>query len=233
MKILIVPDVHGREFWRPVLNIIDKYDKVIFLGDYLDPYPSDGISPPKAFEEFLSILDLKNKYPDKVTLLLGNHDLHYINRNFVRSTRYNTVDANLYYEVFNENKDLFKIFDVVESDERTNIFCHAGITLEWLRYKKMLLAELLEKSLDELLESRVLEDVSWFRGGYNEYGSPVWADARELAECSTVLGEDTEQFVGHTMIDMVYRIDGISFTDCQKLSELDTTTNELKYAKIC
>lgn len=34
-NILIIPDVHGRTFWK---YAIDKYDKVIFLGDYLDPY---------------------------------------------------------------------------------------------------------------------------------------------------------------------------------------------------
>lgn len=43
-KILIIPDVHGRTFWKYAIDNIDKYDKVIFLGDYLDPYFWEVIS---------------------------------------------------------------------------------------------------------------------------------------------------------------------------------------------
>lgn len=36
--ILIVPDIHGRKFWKEPCSNVDKYEKIIFLGDYLDPY---------------------------------------------------------------------------------------------------------------------------------------------------------------------------------------------------
>ena len=39
MKILIIPDIHGRSFWIEPCSHIDEFDKVIFLGDYHDPYP--------------------------------------------------------------------------------------------------------------------------------------------------------------------------------------------------
>ena len=39
MKILIIPDIHGRDFWVEPCSHIDEFDKVIFLGDYHDPYP--------------------------------------------------------------------------------------------------------------------------------------------------------------------------------------------------
>lgn len=35
-KIYIVPDVHCRNFYKPILRIQDE--PVIFLGDYMDPY---------------------------------------------------------------------------------------------------------------------------------------------------------------------------------------------------
>lgn len=76
MKIIIVPDVHGRTFWRKTTELIDNVDKVIFLGDYLDPYPDiDGIFPHEALIEFKDILEFKKSYPDKVILLLGNHKI--------------------------------------------------------------------------------------------------------------------------------------------------------------
>mgnify|MGYP006379875163 FL=1 len=43
-KILIVPDVHGRKFWHKAEELINEVDKIIFLGDYLDPYFWEGIT---------------------------------------------------------------------------------------------------------------------------------------------------------------------------------------------
>lgn len=74
-KILIVPDVHGRKFWHKAEELIDKVDLVVFLGDYLDPYPHEGITFDDAIEELGSILEFKEKYSDKVTLLVGNHKI--------------------------------------------------------------------------------------------------------------------------------------------------------------
>ena len=45
-KILVIPDVHGRIFWKePVKKYMDAVDRVVFLGDYLDPYEDeDGLA---------------------------------------------------------------------------------------------------------------------------------------------------------------------------------------------
>ena len=41
-RILVVPDVHGRLFWKePVKKYINTVDRVVFLGDYLDPYEGE------------------------------------------------------------------------------------------------------------------------------------------------------------------------------------------------
>lgn len=72
-ELLVLPDIHGREFWRGPCNDIEKYDKVIFLGDYFDPYDFEHISVPQAIVNFEEILELKKNNMDKVVLLLGNH----------------------------------------------------------------------------------------------------------------------------------------------------------------
>lgn len=74
-KILIVPDVHGRNFWHKAEELIDEVDKVVFLGDYLDPYKHEEITFDTALKEFEKILKFKNKYSDKVVLLIGNHEI--------------------------------------------------------------------------------------------------------------------------------------------------------------
>ena len=36
--LLIIPDIHGRSFWKKAVEEnIDRVSKVIFIGDYLDP----------------------------------------------------------------------------------------------------------------------------------------------------------------------------------------------------
>lgn len=75
---LIIPDVHGRDFWKDAANRFPG--NIVFLGDYLDPYPLEGISPDEAFTNFQEILSFKKANPDRVTLLLGNHDLQYFSK---------------------------------------------------------------------------------------------------------------------------------------------------------
>ena len=61
-KILVVPDIHGESFWKePILKYIEQVDRIIFLGDYLDPYPEEGKEyPPQGlFDNLMDIIDLR------------------------------------------------------------------------------------------------------------------------------------------------------------------------------
>lgn len=41
-RILVVPDVHGRIFWKESVNkYVDEVGRIVFLGDYLDPYAGE------------------------------------------------------------------------------------------------------------------------------------------------------------------------------------------------
>ena len=53
-KIIIVPDVHGRSFWKKIKHVKDT--PIVFLGDYLDPYGREGISNEDAIQNFKEIL---------------------------------------------------------------------------------------------------------------------------------------------------------------------------------
>ncbi len=72
---IIIPDVHGRRFWRKAVEGLDtpghEEDRVVFLGDYVDPYPWEGILPGEAVKELEDIIALKKRNPDRVVLLLS------------------------------------------------------------------------------------------------------------------------------------------------------------------
>lgn len=233
MKILIVPDVHGRKFWRKAKEVVDNYDRIIFLGDYLDPYSNEGINPDMAYREFREIIRFKRTYPKKVTLLLGNHDLHYYLPDFSPSTRYNQFKAGLYYDTFKENKDLFTCFKQITSYGTKFLFSHAGINKDWLTYNKLTLNKLLKMSMDELLDQRgyrwggILEQIHWCRGGDHPHGSPVWADLLECQYGGMSKFDNAIQIVGHSRVKEVFPAKGIIYTDCKKLLSLDTKTMEL------
>lgn len=75
MKILVIPDVHGRDFWMEPCAHPEKYDKIVFLGDYHDPYlfqVSQKISRRRLRDKLVPFVE-QNK--DKVVCLLGNHKI--------------------------------------------------------------------------------------------------------------------------------------------------------------
>ena len=75
-QILVIPDVHGRTFWK---EAVEKHPTlpVVFLGDYLDPYARENITPDDALTNFKDIIAFNQANKDRVTLLIGNHEIHY------------------------------------------------------------------------------------------------------------------------------------------------------------
>jgi len=133
-KVLILPDIHGRTFWKYAVQRFPKEQcpdlKIIFLGDYLDPYTGyDGISKEDAYVNFEDILDYA-KTDNRVTLLIGNHDWHY----FVNldTCRMDTLRARNIEHLFIENISRFKLTETVNIGKDFYLFSHAGITSTWL-----------------------------------------------------------------------------------------------------
>ena len=89
---IVIPDVHGRLFWKEAIAAAKEDEKIIFLGDYLDPYSYEFEEDPlmaqfaetyetrsnHVLNNFKEIIEFKRQNPDRVVLLLGNHDFHYL-----------------------------------------------------------------------------------------------------------------------------------------------------------
>lgn len=223
-KILIVPDVHGRTFWHKAEELIDEVDQVVFLGDYLDPYPHEGISFDDALVEFTLILLFKEKYPDKVVLLLGNHDMHYVIKEFMDCSRLNKSKRKELHDLYNECIDDFNLVHFIEDKY---LFSHAGLYEAWMDKYNLSIDEL--KDHKTFLKERwhTLEDCNWRRGGYDLAGSCVWADIREsIVQDSLIL--HVRQIVGHTQLDQKpYITDNIACLDVRRCFILDTSTDEI------
>ena len=223
-KILIVPDVHGRAFWHRALELVDQVDQIVFLGDYLDPYSHEGISFDLALEEFNKILEFKKEYPDLITLLVGNHDMHYIIKDFMDCSRRNTDMLDQLHKLYNSNLDLFNLIHI----EDDWLFSHAGVYKGWMDKYEFTLEDL---NLKTFLGSHwpALEDLSMYRGGYNYVGSCIWADIRESVKNELFPGY--KQIVGHTQLNnKPYITDKIACVDVRRCFILDTITGKIENA---
>lgn len=225
MLIAIVPDVHGRKFWHDIEYVINEVDKVIFLGDYLDPYPDENISFEDALEEFKQILTFKEKYNNKVILLTGNHDLGYIITDFPDCSRRNYKLLNELNKLFNEHINKFQLIYKIDN----YLFSHAGIYNHWMDLCKFNLSDLgnFSKMISDNWPS--LTCTGFLRGGYFPTGSCVWADLRESLNYD--LYSNSTQIVGHTQLDKPYFGDKIKCLDVRECFVLDTKNNIIKKLK--
>lgn len=225
-KILICPDVHGRKFWHKAEEMIDSVDKVIFLGDYLDPYPDEGITFDQALSEFNQILKFKESHSDKVILLLGNHDMHYVNTEFMDCSRLNRAKRFELNQLYKQNFDKFSLIYLLENRW---LFSHAGVYQAWLSKYEMTLDDLL--NCENFLQNHwvALEDLSYYRGGYNYVGSCVWADIRESLR--NPLLADFQHIVGHTQLnETLYISSNVTCVDVRRCFLLDTETGNITNA---
>lgn len=203
----IIPDVHGRTFWR---DAVGKEGPKVFLGDYLDPYDDEGeiIPRDKVFSNFLEILDFAHS-DSGVRLLLGNHDLEYMIGRDVCDCRCDYLRYGEIREVFLENADLFGLCWETEAAGVRQFLSHAGIHPWWFdahrelfgvgEYEKVFDAELLNRLFRDGYLDHVLADISRYRTRFGfRYGSVVWSDIREYAEEGVELPKGIRQIVGHT-----------------------------------
>ena len=225
-KILIIPDVHGRTFWKPALETGD-YEKIVFLGDYTDPYEMEGITNRDALKNFKSIIAFKQQNPEKVVLLLGNHDLHYYSEYYYELTggvRYDSVSAVALQRLFTKYHSFFQLAWETDWGSKHYLFSHAGVTQSWLKRNMELIRKPDAQHLNHLLLSNEglnsLAQVGQMRWGYYPSGSMVWADVSELLVSPPII--DTYQIVGHTMqFDGPIITDKLACLDCRAGFSLD------------
>ena len=208
MKILVIGDIHCRNFWRKtVYDNIDKVDKIIFLGDYLDPYPEEIKENPElmevndfydsyhALDMLNDIISLKKNEPDKYILLTGNHSDSYIWSKFASATRTDYENWEKYHKFFLQNLEYFNLVWI----ENDVIFSHAGISEGWayefldkyMQYDKSALEGIsYVRECAQVLKDTNLKDfnihyikaisnISILRYGEDTYGSCEWADIKE------------------------------------------------------
>ena len=215
MNMIVIPDLHGRTFWKEAVSYVEAGVPCLFLGDYVDPYPFESIGDLDALKNLREVLSFANAHRDRVTLLLGNHDLSYLGDPWgqwtVYADRFSDEWADIISELFNENSGLFSLCACREVAGRTFLFSHAGLHPVWVEWCGLFdsvdkndawaLAARVEELYCEAQASddrtefmKALEMIGAARGDNAFAGSMVWADISEYDDTAYPF----TQVFGHT-----------------------------------
>jgi len=238
MKVLVVGDIHGR--WEYVNKAFDvflkeKYDKIIFIGDYADSFSRTNENIIRCFNILLA---MKKANPQKVILLLGNHDENYFHNNVGVFDQYfcQGFRPDLHVQLFpilQSNRHLFQYAFGIKN----YLFTHAGVTSDWFIKHFDILnkwSEVMDISLDnfedfwEILngiavtsDKPILFEAGPKRGGWiNSTGGPLWCDKEEILKSLPIIG--LHQIVGHTEVKHIRRIS--KFHNAKKSSDDTSVT---------
>lgn len=200
MKIIALGDTHGRVDWVKVVSNLD-FDVLLFLGDYFDT--REGISATRQIINFNKIVEYKLNNIDKVILLFGNHDYHYL-RNV--EDRYSCHQRAYHLEI---QEVLHKALDdgllQMCYMHDNYVFSHAGITKTWLESAGYDDNEPIDEFVNDLFVCRP-ESFAFTVGTNNSsYGdditqSPIWVRPDSLNEDRI---DNYIQVVGHTTQDTI------------------------------
>lgn len=208
MRTIVIPDIHGRSSWKiPAYN--EKWDRFIFIGDYFDSY---DLTTVEQIHNFKEIIQFKEQYPDKVFLLIGNHDEHYFPfMGYTGTSGYQSGAAPSIGHLLMTYIDLLQVaygFD--------DFLCtHAGVGETWINNTTE------DAQVDPLLEYEASAIADWindlwkyksqyfqFTGCENTGDSigqtPLWIRPLSLTKDSHEIRKSVIQIVGHTQQSKLY-----------------------------
>ncbi|MGN5954114.1 metallophosphoesterase [Sphingobacterium lactis] len=197
-------DIHGRSDWKMFIDT--QFDYIVFVGDYFDNEKIDGHI---QISNFLEIIEFKKKFPNKLKLLIGNHDLQYLSGIDELCTGWQENLDSAINKILEENLKYLQ-----PSFTFNNIlFTHAGLTKSFSKRVGLNL-RYIDKSLQTLFDKN--------RQAFQLFGDSINGDTVEQSPCWVRPGpllndklDGINQVVGHTKQETIQLINGCAFIDIQ------------------
>jgi len=214
MKIIALGDTHGRTIWKQIVAK-ETFDKVVFIGDYFDTH--EGIPVAQQKQNFKDIIQYKEANKEKVVLLFGNHDFHYLSKVGERYSGYNHSHAAAIEELLLAalNMNLLQMCFHYQQF----LFVHAGITKTWCRNTlgkgHFESGTILEQRINELFCTRPKKFGFTPGSKHDMYGdeveqSPLWVRPDSLFVDRL---DNFTQIVGHTVQERLTPFSDVTLID--------------------
>ncbi len=204
MKIIVLGDTHGRNDWKTIIDN-GKFDKIIFLGDYFDT--KEGIDSVDQIKNFNEIIEYKKANEDKVVLLFGNHDFHYlpgIEENYGGYQQFAAHEIGLLLSQCISERYLKMIHC-----EDNFLFSHAGVTKTWCENNIWINQNMYSEDMCNAINDLFYYKPKHFKftvgKNYDQYGddicqTPIWVRPQSLL---IDMLDGYIHVVGHTMQDNI------------------------------
>jgi hypothetical protein len=189
MKTLIIPDLHNRVGWIEPFLCRQRYDKVVFLGDYFDNFYDTSEDIERTSRWLKKSISYKNRVH-----LIGTHDIWYMfphNFNLMASGN-NVQKSNIINNILEESDwKKLKLFYF----EQSFLISHAGLHSYTLGYSSIisLFRNTAIEDANNCINNPLLE-AGIVRGGSQMVGGITWLDWNYEFEPIPCLN----QIVGHT-----------------------------------
>lgn len=231
-KYLILGDLHCRTIWKDIVaKEGESCDKIIFLGDYIPPREVTLDDPTDACGFLYEVLDFKDKNPDKVILLRGNHDLQALGYYWAECWPKVHDKVAQYCRTEDVKNWFLKNTQWVYHISETNIVCsHAGISSKWQGY--ILANTLANNSPNIKSNSKTWEKLNQFEPselfGFTDDNPFDTNGESKTQPCTWIRPQTLLDFgvnnivhvVGHTPVSFISNIK----TECLKYSSEDEVT---------
>ena len=196
MKIIALGDIHGRTLWKSIVSNTD-FDKVVFIGDYFDT--REYISAEQQKSNFQDIIDFKKENMDKVVLLFGNHEYHYLRSEEGGYSGFQHLHCDDFQKMIQHalDEELMQMCYIHDKF----LFSHAGITKTWLRNAGFTGKEDVDVFVNDLFANKPDEFKFIYADDYNNdgnniYQSPIWVRPPSLFKDAL---DNYTHIVGHTI----------------------------------
>ena len=209
-KIVSIGDLHGRTIWKDIVSKEEDVDKIIIMGDYFDTH--ENVSARQQIDNFKDILEYKKANLDKVVLLIGNHDFHYMKGIGETYSGYQAVHAIDISELIHSALDENLIQMCYVSDKY--VFTHAGVTKAWVAQNEIDVTNL-EQSINDRFKYKPNSFKFTIGKNYSMYGddctqTPIWVRPKAL---HSDMIDDVICVVGHTNQYSIIIRDNVIFID--------------------
>ena len=207
-KVVFIGDIHGHDTWKRIVADNSNADHFVFVGDYFDAYL---ITPAVQIQNFKEIIEFKESNPEQVTLLIGNHDFHYMPHCKGQYGGYSHFFAAEIGELLKANAHNLEV-----AWQYNNVLVtHAGVSSTWYYDNIEDLGHLFQIA-DKI--NHLWKDAPWkfnfsgpTRDGNSKDNSPLWIRPQALRE--DPIDPEIVQIVGHTQREFVSVKDNVFVID--------------------
>lgn len=223
---IIIPDLHCEEYWRGTVDKLRDNEKIIFLGDYFDNHENIMCysHTSRNMANVNDILSLKEKLGDRCILLIGNHELSYLD------SLWHAKDFAFPHDIMHHFKirklllnhiEKFNILHVEQHNDTFYMFSHAGVNPNWFgrlpkKKQMMLLSSKLSRKSFKRLAGCLRNEVSclW------EYFNPDKPEKK-------FIDGNIFQIFGHAYFHEPKILSNVAALDTGKPYRLNLTTGEI------